>query len=62
MTPTPAQNLRPGDIVLHDGYPIDLFDVIRIPEGVVLWMSPVDEDWVHVSRDAVFDVLGHFDG
>lgn len=62
MTSTLAKNLRPGDIVMYGGYPVDLFDVIRIPEGVVLWMSPVDEDWVHVGRDAVFDVLGHFDG
>lgn len=62
MTLTPAQNLKPGDIVLHDGYPIDLFDVIRIPEGVVLWMSPVGTDLVHVGKGEIINVLGHFDG
>lgn len=58
---TPANDLRPGDVIMRDGHPADLIEVVDLQNGYVELIWGVGgEDRAVLAGDVVVEVVGRF--
>ncbi len=58
MTPTPASDLRPGDVVMHNDCRIKLREAYRVARVIFLVWGPGQMDRMYVSPDTILNVIG----
>lgn len=54
-----ARDLRPGDVIIHGGYPADLIDIIDFGTEIQLIWSVCPDDQICVGPTEAFNVIGH---
>lgn len=54
-----ARDLRPGDVIIHGGYPVDLMDIVDFGTEIQLIWSVCPDDQMRVGPTQAFNVIGH---